>query len=331
MDPLSQVTIGAVAAQATKPSRFLAATLAGAVGGLLPDADVLIRSSADPLLFLDFHRHFTHALAFVPIGGALAAVLCCLLSRGRVAFREMFLPATIGWATHGLLDACTSYGTYLYWPFSNERVAWHLISIVDPLFTLPLVVGMIWAVRRRSARIARAFLLLALAYIGLCAFQLDRAEGVYRQVLLDRGHDVQAIEVKPSIGNNVLFRAFYAKGGVYHVDAVRVPWVGPSKVYPGSQHPMLDLDRYVEQHDLSALHQDDIERFRYFSADHLIEDPRHEGVLSDFRYAMVPSDIAPLWGVDVLGTPDDQHLSWLQLRDPNPRSRALFVDMLFGR
>ena len=184
MDPLTQATLGAAAAQAAaRPKRFLAATLAGAAGGFLPDSDVLIRSSTDPLLSLEYHRHFTHSLAFIPIGGAITAFLCAKLSRGRVGFKEIYLPATIGWATHGLLDSCTSYGTYLYWPFSNERVAWHVISIVDPVFTFPLLFGVIWAMRKRAARIARAFLVTALAYIGFSAFQLHRAESVYACVI----------------------------------------------------------------------------------------------------------------------------------------------------
>ena len=53
----------------------------------------------------------------------------------------------MGYATHGLLDSCTSYGTQLFWPFSDERVAWDTMSIVDPLFTIPLLVFVIAAAR----------------------------------------------------------------------------------------------------------------------------------------------------------------------------------------
>ena len=209
MDPLSQATLGAAAAQVVaRPKRFVAATLTGAIGGFLPDADVLIRSSTDPLLSLEYHRHFTHSLAFIPIGGAIAAFCCARLSRGRVGFKELYLPATLGWATHGLLDSCTSYGTYLYWPFSNERVAWHVISIVDPLFTLPLLFGVVWAMRKRAARITRAFVVLALAYMGFGVFQLHRAESVYAGVIAERGHAASGVEVKPSLGNNILLYWF---------------------------------------------------------------------------------------------------------------------------
>ena len=55
------------------------------------------------------------------------------------------LYAIMGTLSHGLLDACTSYGTRLYWPFSQYRESWDLISIIDPLFTLPMLALLIAA------------------------------------------------------------------------------------------------------------------------------------------------------------------------------------------
>ena len=332
MDPITQSALGAALAQsAARPDQVRRATLAGALGGFLPDADVLIRSPSDPLLFLDYHRHFTHSLAFIPIGGAITAALCVLLLRGKESFRHLLLPATLGWASHGLLDACTSYGTFLYWPFDSTRVAWHVISIIDPIFTLALVLGVVVAARRRAAGTARAGLCFALAYIALCGLQLQRAERSQAELIVERGHDAQRTEVKPSLGNNIVYRAFYQHENRFYVDAVRVPWIGPPKVYPGGSWPVLSLEEFQSTHSLSDLHVTDIERFRHFSADFVIEDPRHEGVLSDFRYAAVPNDIAPLWGVDVLGTPSDEHLPFRQFHGIDSDARRRFVDMLRGR
>ena len=332
MDPLTQATLGAAAAQAAaRPKRFLAATLAGAAGGFLPDSDVLIRSSTDPLLSLEYHRHFTHSLAFIPIGGMLTAALCAKLSRGRASFRELVIPASLGWGTHGLLDSCTSYGTYLYWPFSNERVAWHVISIVDPLFTFPLLAGVIWAARKRLARITWAFLAYALLYIGLGTFQLHRAESVQADLIAKRGHEPVHTEVKPSLGNHILFRAFYDHEGRYYADAIRVPWWGEARIYEGDSIPAADVDSFVATYEVDEVRRNDIDRFAYFSAGYLVEDPRFEGVLSDFRYAAVPNDIAPMWGIDVLGTPPGQHLEWQHFRDFRPGDTARMLEMLWGR
>ena len=332
MDPVTQSALGAALAQsAARPEELRRAGLAGALGGFLPDADVLIRSSSDPLLFLDYHRHFTHSLAFIPIGGALTAALCVLLFRGKATLRQLLLPASLGWASHGLLDACTSYGTYLYWPFDLQRVAWNLISIVDPIFTGALLLGVLLATRRKAAKAARASLVFALAYISLCTVQLHRAQGVQDSLVLERGHEVLRSEVKPSLGNNILFRSFYESEGRYYVDAVRVPWLGPARVYPGESCPTFSLEDYRASHSLSELHIADIERFSYFSAGFVVEDPRHGGVLSDFRYAAVPNALAPLWGVDVLGTPPDEHLAFRQFHDIEPAERERFLGMLLGK
>ena len=162
MDPLTQTALGALVAQAcARRDRQGRAALAGGLGGMLPDADVLIRSASDPLLFLEYHRHFTHALAFVPVGALVAGTLAWLLGRGRWAWRELWLYAALGWLTHGPLDACTSYGTHLAWPFDEGRVAWGLIAIIDPLFTVPLLVGVGLGLSGR--RLRRAWLVVALA------------------------------------------------------------------------------------------------------------------------------------------------------------------------
>ena len=68
MEPLTQATIGSAAAIAlTRRHLSQRAFWIGALGGFLPDADVLIRSSDDPLLHLEYHRHFTHSLLFIPV------------------------------------------------------------------------------------------------------------------------------------------------------------------------------------------------------------------------------------------------------------------------
>lgn len=301
----------------------------GALGGLLPDADVLIRSPSDPLLTLEYHRHFTHALAFVPVGGALTAALGRLISRGKHQARDLFLPATLGWATHGLLDTCTSYGTYLLWPFSSARLAWHNISIVDPLLTLPLLLGVMLAATRRNRRLGQVALGWAVAVLLFGVVQRERAEQVYREFIASRGHDPAIVEVKPSLGNNILFRGFYAHDGSYWADAVRVPWWGEARVYQGAQAPTLDWERVTEG--LDPLHVRDLERFAYFSNGYLIHDPIELGMIADFRYAILPNSVAPMWGVYLGGAKPGEHLQFRRYTKTTPPVRAAFMDQLLGR
>ena len=75
MDPLSQGVIGASVAQSTvKNKRYLvSAGILGFLSGMAPDLDIFIRSEQDPLLFLEYHRQFSHSLVFIPIGGLICA------------------------------------------------------------------------------------------------------------------------------------------------------------------------------------------------------------------------------------------------------------------
>jgi len=330
MDPLSQASIGAAAAQAlSRRTNLRTALWVGALGGFLPDADILIRSSEDPLLSLEYHRHFTHALAFIPVGGLIAAGIGKLLTRGRRTIRELWLPAALGWATHGLLDSCTSYGTYLLWPFSDVRVAWHTVSIVDLLFTLPVLLGVILALKRKNRTLGRAAFAWGILYLCFGAIQRDRAAAAYTKVIQDRGHTATRMEVKPSIGNNILFRAFYIHEGTFYADAIRIPWWGESKLYEGASIEALDIKAF--RANLDPVHQVDLDRFSYFSNGFLVEDPLHPGVIGDFRYAMVPNAIAPMWGIDVgAGTPG-KHLSFEHYRDTGDDRSQVMLDQLMGR
>jgi inner membrane protein len=141
MDPLTQGALGAAFAQAGTRRRYEVvrdASIIGALAGMAPDLDVLIQSSSDPLLFLEYHRHFTHALAFIPIGALICAGVFYYFVRKRLHFQQVYLFSLLGYGSHAILDACTTYGTQLLWPFSSARAAWNLISVVDPLFSVPL-------------------------------------------------------------------------------------------------------------------------------------------------------------------------------------------------
>lgn len=329
MDPLSQAAIGAAAAQSGATKRTLATGLwVGALGGVMPDIDVLIRSPSDPLLFLDYHRHFTHSLAFIPFGGALAAGVASLLSRGKHRMSELWWPATLGWATHGLLDSCTSYGTFLLWPFSDERVAWHNVAIIDPLFTLPLVAGVLFAWRRRNRLLGQLALLWGVFYLCVGLVQRDRASEHHEQLMAERGHTAVRAEVKPSIGNNVLFRAFYEHEGIYITDSIRVPWFGSPSAYEGERIQALKLEEVLPG--LEPIHAQDIKRFARFSNGFLVEDPRNPGFISDFRYAAVPNTIAPLWGVDLGGAREGEHLNFDRFNRVSEEGRAEFLRQLSG-
>lgn len=333
MDPVSQGVVGAAFAQ-TAARRAQLATVAwyGAFGGMAPDLDVLFQSPTDPLLFLEFHRQFTHSLVFIPFG-ALLVFLVLRAIAARISLlqglttAQGYLACLMGYATHGLLDACTSYGTQLLWPFSDARIAWDSMSIVDPLFTLPLLVFVIAASRSKRQWLTWCACGWMLGFFVLGWWQHQRAMGAAEQVAQIRGHDPMRMTVKPSFANLVLWKAIYEFDGHYYVDAVRV---GTQRLwYPGARVPKLSLARDFPSLQTDSRQAKDVERFRWFSDDYLsvLEDGPH---IVDMRYSFSPNDVDPMWGIEMNLKNQNEHVAWWSSRRLDENTRQEFLAMLLG-
>ncbi|WP_019531585.1 metal-dependent hydrolase [Dasania marina] len=299
MDPLSQAVLGAAAAQSIANKKQLAkAAVFGALAGMAADLDVLIKSSSDSLLALEYHRHFSHSLIFIPLGALFCALLLHLLL-GRywqLRFKQSYMWCLLGYATHGLLDACTSYGTQLLWPFSHYRVSWDIISIIDPLFTLPLLVLIALAAASKKRCYCYGALAWATLYFSLGYVQHERALAVAKNLIVDRGQQATFIEVKPSFANLLLWKIIYQADDHYYVAATRLGLSG-NTLWPGVSIPRLDIQRDLPWLDTASQQAKDIERFRWFSAGFVALDPTNSYQIIDIRYSMLPNTIAPLWGI----------------------------------
>jgi inner membrane protein len=330
MDLVTQGLAGAaLAAAAARPAHARLAAAVGAVAGLLPDADVLLGSAEDPLAALEVHRHFTHALVLAPAGALLVALLAWPLARRRLGFPELLAYALLGIAPAGLLDALTSFGTHLLWPFDDARVAWNLLAVVDPLFSLPLLAGVLLALRRRSPVPARAGIALALAYLALAGVQRQRAEDAASALARSRGHEPARLEVKPTMGNVLLWRAVYLEGGAFHVDALRAG-LGAVRVYPGGSIARLE-PRDVREVPEGSVAARDVARFERIAAGHLVRHPERPEVIGDVRYSMRPDGTAPLWGIVVDPARPDRHVEFVTLRPVNAALGRDLLAMLRGR
>ena len=330
MDPISQAAVGAAIPQSMDRSGHVArVALIGGLAGMAPDLDVLIRSSSDPLLFLVYHRQFTHSLIFIPLGALLCSLALWPLARGRLSFASCYWVAFLGYGSHGLLDACTTYGTLLLWPFSDVRVAWNNVSVVDPLFTLPLLLTVLLAARTGRRWIVRAGMLWALTYLLLGVIQGQRAEAVGHELALSRGHTPIALSAKPGFANLLLWKVIYEHDGRYYVDAVRAG-LTPT-VYVGDSVEKLQLDKHLPWLDKSSQQARDIERFRWFSAGYLAIDAGNPLLVTDMRYSMLPNEIDALWGIELdPSASKDAHVGYHAQRSAGRERIAALLDMLRG-
>lgn len=314
MDPITQSSLGALVPLASMNSKRLGLiALCGCLAGLAPDLDIFINSKTDPLLFLEYHRQFTHSLIFIPVGAFAVACFAHVVCFRRLKFKVTYLACLLGYATHGLLDACTSYGTQLFWPFSDYRVAWNNMSIVDPLFTLPLLLFITLSIIKKNRKFAAWGVVWVVAFISFGLVQSQRAISIAYSVTEMRGHEPLRITIKPSFGNIVVWKSIYEHNGRYYVDAIRTGISG-EHCAPGESIAKLDVKR-----DLPWLQNgqqlDDLERFRWFSNDYLAIDPYDENRVIDVRYSFLPNKIKGLWGIQLTNTaPVESHVKWVESR-----------------
>lgn len=331
MDPLTHILLGANLGYAAF-GRKLARTAAGAAGlaAFAPDIDVFIQSATDPLVAIEHHRGFTHSLAFAPIGSAVVAVLWLVRAEWRTwaRWRVLWLCALLGYASHALLDAATTYGTQLWWPFSRHREGWDIIAIIDPLFTLTLAAGLVLALLRRHLRSSAIVLLLSAGYVVLGGVQHARALAAQRTLAIARGHTVERTEIMPTLGNNLVWRALYQHDGKIYSDRLRVGWFSSTTVREGWSIPLMraaDLsaaERARDQHASFA-------RFAWFSEDWVARSPADATLLADMRYTLSAEAFDPIWGIRFTAPGAPAEVEWLnRSRDRKVDPAALWREII---
>ncbi len=322
--------MGATVAQSvSRKEHVRLATLIGLVSGVIADADAFIRSSSDPLLALEYHRHFTHSILFIPAGALIAFLLLYPFLRGKMPLRYLYLYCFFGYLLSGFIDACTSYGTYLLWPLSNTRISWNIISIVDPVFTFLLLIGMIAGLKTSNTSYSRLGIGLAGCYLLYAVFQLNRAEESIHELAERRGHEIEKVVIKPTMGNNLLWRSVYLSEGKFHIDVVRVGLT--KRIYEGESIERFDMTKTLPQLDVDSVLARDIRRFEHFSDGYVSQYPGKPAILGDVRYAMNPLGVMPLWGIEFNLADENQRVKYDAYRRITSETRRRFFNMLLNR
>ena len=235
----------------------------------------------------------------------------------------------MGYATHGLLDACTSYGTLLFWPFSDERITWNNISIVDPILTFPALIFIALAVKTNRQRFSFIAVGWIVSYLAFGFVQYERALSSGLELAKSRGHSAERMTLKPSFGNLVLWKSIYQHGDRFYVDAIHagreLTWC------PGESIKIFDYQYHLSELEKDSQQMQDIERFRWFSQDYLGFDD-DKNLVTDVRYSMIPNQIAPMWGLVIDNLKDtNEHAVWWASRDLDDDTLSLFTEMLLGK
>ncbi len=224
VDSLTQFALGATIGTAVLGRRIgpRRAALAGGLLGTLPDLDVFLPFDGPIDSFVEHrgwtHSLFVHALLAIPIGEGLWRLFRARapdLSRQRV-WGAVLLILT----THALLDWTTTYGTRILWPLSDVPYALSWIFIIDPLYTLPLLVAVLGALIvgarwRGATRAASVALLLSTAYLGWTGLAQQIGEAKVRQALEAGGVMPEQVTMIPMPFNSLLWRGIAIDGDRY--------------------------------------------------------------------------------------------------------------------
>jgi inner membrane protein len=224
MDSVTQIVLGAAVGEAVCGKKIgNKAPIWGAVAGTLPDLDVLINPFADTLRELEFHRSLTHSFFFAFLTSPfLAQMMLKIYPKERTNFRDWFWLWNLGFVTHALLDSFTTWGTQLFYPFNDWRVAFESIFVIDPLYTLPFLFFLIAAMRLkkddpRRVKMNNYGLYVSTGYLLLTLLNKGYMNHVFEKELERQKIAVTRFHTKPSPLNNILWSATAESEEAYYI------------------------------------------------------------------------------------------------------------------
>ncbi|QEY25176.1 metal-dependent hydrolase [Neisseria zalophi] len=211
MDSLTQAVLGA-AVQGAGLGKYQGrkAIFYGALLGTLPDLDVFIHYD-DPISSMTYHRSFSHSLMVLVL---LAAVMTWIIKKrwpdSPYSSSRLFYTTAASLITHPLLDACTVYGTQLFWPLEPTPQQWSAVFIIDPIYTVPLLLAVIAVLWRGIKKSTHRALVLALAwstaYLAWGGYGQYHHEQRVQAYLQGQGIAVKRIMATPLPFNTLAFR-----------------------------------------------------------------------------------------------------------------------------
>lgn len=223
MDSLTQIVLGAAVGEAVLGKKVgNKAILLGAVAGTIPDLDVFVKLFTDDVTANEMHRGFSHSIVFCILFAPLLAWLIQKIhSKADASWRDWSKLTFWSLFTHPLLDAHTTWGTQLLWPF-DLRIAYKNINVVDPVYTLPFLLLVLVAMFFRRDNKWRSR--LNWLGIGLSSLYMLYTIGVkfhvntvFKEALQSQNIEYQRLSHQPTIMNSVLWMAIAENDTAYQM------------------------------------------------------------------------------------------------------------------
>ena len=293
MDSITQIVLGAACGEIALGKKIgNKAILFGAIGGTIPDLDVLIGKLfyTNEIDSLAFHRGIMHSIPFAIVGALIFGFLSYkvydygYLRRGTTSLKDWIWLFFLSILTHPILDSFTPYGTQLFLPFSDYRVAFNNIAVVDPLYTLPLIMCVsitMFFNRKNSKRKTwtKAGLYLSSAYMIFTIGNKLYVDHFFKTSFNQAKINYSRFSAQPTILNNFLWYAVAETDKNYTVsfysifDDTNTP---PNFINIPKNHKVLDVDH------------PDIKTLRWFSNEfYTLSILNNKIIYRDLRYPLL--------------------------------------------
>ena len=159
MDSFTQIALGIAVAEVCAGKTLKNKTfLYGAVLGTLPDLDVLVGLFLNPVDGVQIHRGLSHSVVLFLFLSPLLGWLISKIEKNNIRFFQATTMVFYCLLTHVLLDLFTSWGTQIAWPLPY-RFALKTIFVIDPLYTIPLLIALIMVWKTKSISLRRKYII----------------------------------------------------------------------------------------------------------------------------------------------------------------------------
>jgi inner membrane protein len=299
MDSLTQIVLGAACGEIALGKKIgNKALLFGAIGGTIPDLDVFIGKFlyTNEVQTMAFHRGFMHSLLFAVLAAFFFGWFAYkLYNSGKrkesTVQKDWIWLFFLSIFTHPILDCFTPYGTQLFAPFSNYRVAFNTISVVDPMYTIPFLICMLVVLffkRTNSKRLkwTKAGIYISSFYLLFTLVNKFYINSVFKESFKKAEISIDRFSAQPSIFNNILWYAVAETKDKYHLTFYSL--LDKS----ATANNIISIDK---NHDLIDMNAKNLKILAWFSNDYYRISKREEmGTYkyTDLRYPMLnPNDL----------------------------------------
>ncbi len=286
MDSLTQIVLGAAVGEATLGKKVgNKALLYGAIAGTIPDLDVFFGRLTDTITAIEWHRGFSHSLAFCVLMSPLFGWLVNKIERkSNLGWKSWGILFFWGFITHSILDVFTTWGTQLFWPF-DLRLAFNSIFVIDPFYTLPfLIFTLITLFKKRTSisrrKINRFSLILSSFYLINSLILKSFINMRFESALEDQNIEYLKLSSRPAPFSVLLWNAnvetedAYLIGDYSFFDTKPIAF----KAYPKNRSASAEIESYKNVQRLIDIAKDW----------YIIEEKNGQWMFNDLRFGLIP-------------------------------------------